>query len=116
MYAVCIQLSTACGRWCTLTLFQNLADHSRLMKQPVKILQSMRAGRFGDLTVLGSQYIDRNRVSHWCCAVWSEQEPDVRTYWISATDLPENLTGKHREAVLQAIRMWEPASSALPRA
>ena len=86
-----------------------------LMKQPVKILQSMRAGRFGDLTVLGSQYVDRNRVSHWCCAVWSEQNPDVQTYWISAADLPENLTEKHREAVLQAIRMWESSSPALQR-
>src|ERR1700690_615813 len=105
MYSVRIHLSTARGRWCTLTLFHNLADHSRLMKQPVKILQSMRAGRFGDLTVLGSQYIDRNRVSHWCCAVWSEQNPDVQTYWISAADLPENLTEKHREAVLQAIKI-----------
>ena len=86
-----------------------------LMKQPVKILQSMRAGRFGDLTVLGSQYVDRNKVSHWCCAVWSEQNPNVQTYWISAAELPENLIGKHQEAVLQAIKMWESSSPASQR-
>jgi hypothetical protein len=96
-------------------VYIELVCNRSLMKQPVKILQSMRAGRFGDLTVLGSQYVDRNRVNHWCCAVWSEQNPDVQTYWISAAELPENLTGRHQEAVLQAIRMWESSSPGLHR-
>jgi hypothetical protein len=59
------------------------ADRGQAMKQRVIVIQSMRTDRFGDVTVLGSQYRDQNRVLHWVLAVLSERNTNVRIYRVS---------------------------------
>jgi hypothetical protein len=42
------------------------------VKKHITVLQSLRAGSFEDVTVLGSQYRDHTGASSWYVAVWSE--------------------------------------------
>jgi hypothetical protein len=67
-------------------------------------LHNLKAERSADVTVIGAQYRDSESCAHWCFAVWSERSPVVRTYWISAGELPKHLIGEHRKAVLRAIK------------
>jgi hypothetical protein len=83
-------------------------------KKPIRGLQSLRTGSFEDLTVLGSQYCDHTGVSHWYVAVLSEQDVRVRIYSLPGGELPDHVDSADREALLEAIDVWEqtPASRA----
>jgi hypothetical protein len=82
--------------------------------KPIRGLQSLRTGSFEDLTVLGSQYCDHTGVSHWYVAVLSEQDVRVRIYRLPGGELPDHVDSADREALLEAIDVWEqtPASRA----
>jgi hypothetical protein len=82
------------------------------MKQPVTILQSMRAGLFAEITVTGSQYRDTRGTLHWYFAVCSEQKPKVRIYRVSGGALPPGLDSEVKRALTEAKDLWEgsPAS------
>jgi hypothetical protein len=84
------------------------------MKQPVTVLQSMRTDRFGDVTVLGSQYRDPNGATHWYFAVWSERNTNVRIHRVSNRELPAHLDSIDREALLEAIELWEASPASRP--
>jgi hypothetical protein len=53
------------------------------VKKHIMILQSLRAGRFEDVTVMGSQYRDHTGETSWYVAVSSEQNIRVRIYHLS---------------------------------
>jgi hypothetical protein len=53
------------------------------VKKHITVLQSLRAGSFEDVTVLGSQYRDHTGASSWYVAVWSEGNIRVRIYRVS---------------------------------
>jgi hypothetical protein len=82
------------------------------VKKPIRVLQSLRAGRFEDVTVLGSQYRDHSGASSWYVAVSSERNIRVRIYRLSGGELPDHVDLADREALLEAIHLWEhlPAS------
>jgi len=84
------------------------------MKQRVMVLQSMRTDRVGDVTVLGSQYRDQNSVLHWVLAVWSEQNTNVRIYRVSGGELPAHLAFADRDAVVEALYLWESSPASQP--
>jgi hypothetical protein len=74
----------------------------------------MRTDRFGDVTVLGSQYRDQNGMLHWVFAVWSEQNTNVRVFRVSDGDLPIHLDSADREAIMDAIELWESSPASQP--
>jgi hypothetical protein len=82
------------------------------VKKHITVLQSSRAGRFEDVTVLGSQYRDHTGASSWYVAVWSERNMRVRIYRVSGGELPDHVDWADREALLETIHLWEhlPAS------
>jgi hypothetical protein len=84
------------------------------MKGRVTVTQSMRTDRFGDVTVLGSQYRDQNRVLHWVLAVLSEQNTNARIYRVSGGELPTHLSFADRDAVVEAISLWESSPASQP--
>ena len=84
------------------------------MKQPVIVLQSMREDRFGDVTVLGSQYRDQIGAVHWYFAVWSEQNTNVRIHRVSGGEIPFYLHSAEREALIEAIAAWESSPASQP--
>jgi hypothetical protein len=82
------------------------------VEKPITVLQSLRAGRFEDVTVLGSQYRDHTGASSWYVAVWSERDITARIYHLSGGELPDHVNWVDREALLEIIHLWEhlPAS------
>jgi hypothetical protein len=84
------------------------------MKQPVTVLQSMRTDRFGDVTVLGSQYRDQDRATHWYFAAWSERNANVRIHRVTNRELSAYLDSIDREALLEAIELWEASPASRP--
>jgi hypothetical protein len=77
------------------------------LEKPIRVLQSLRAGRFEDVMVLGSQYRDHTGASSWYVAVWSEKNVRVRVYHLSGEELPDHVDWADREALLHTIRLWE---------
>jgi hypothetical protein len=82
--------------------------------KPIRVLQTLRIGSFEDLTVLGSQYCDHTGVSHWYVAVLSEQDVRVRIYRLPGGELPDHVDSADREALLEAIDMWEQTPASQP--
>jgi len=82
------------------------------VKKHLIVLQSLRSGRFDDVTVLGSQYRDHTGASNWYVAVSSEQNIRIRIYRLSGGELPDHVDLADRQALLEAIQLWEylPAS------
>jgi hypothetical protein len=80
----------------------------------IRVLQTLRVGSFEDLTVLGSQYCDHTGVSHWYVAVLSEQDVRVRIYRLPGGELPDHVDSADREALLEAIDMWEQTPASQP--
>ena len=82
------------------------------VKKHITILQSLRADRFEDVTVLGSQYRYHTGASSWYVAVWSERNIRVRIYRLSGGELPDHVDLADREALMETIHRWEhlPAS------
>jgi hypothetical protein len=82
------------------------------VRKHITVLQSVRAGRFADVTVLGSQYRDHTGATSWYVAVSSEQNIKIRIYRLSGRELPYHVDLAHQQALLDAIRLWEylPAS------
>jgi hypothetical protein len=82
------------------------------VKKHITVLQSLRTGRFEDVTVLGSQYRDHTGESSWYVALWSERNISVRIYRLSGGELPDHVDLADREALLETIDLWErlPAS------
>jgi hypothetical protein len=76
------------------------------------VLQSLRVGRFEDVTVLGTQYRDHTGASSWYVALWSERNIRIRVYRLSGEELPDHVDWADREALLETIHLWEhlPAS------
>jgi hypothetical protein len=73
----------------------------------IEVIQSMRIGTFGDFVVLGSQYKDESGGRHWYIALLTGPEPVARIHHVIAGELPEELTVDERDAVIEAIRLWE---------
>jgi hypothetical protein len=71
--------------------------------KPIRILQTLRVGKFEDLTILGSQYCDHIGVSQWYVAVVSEREVTVRIYRLPGGELPDHVPSVDRQAMLEAI-------------
>jgi hypothetical protein len=84
------------------------------VKKPIGVLQSLRTGRFEDVTVLGSQYRDHTGVSHWYVAVSSEQNLKVRLYRLPGGELPDHVYSADRLALLEAIALWEQSPASQP--
>jgi hypothetical protein len=82
--------------------------------KPIRVLQTLRIGSFEDLTVLGSQYCDHTGVSHWYVAVLSEQDVRARIYRLPGGELPDHVDSADREALLEAIDMWEQTPASQP--
>jgi hypothetical protein len=79
-----------------------------------EIVQSMRAGSFGGFVVLGSQYRDGIGELHWYVALLPEQTPGTKIYHITAGEMPDELMGDERHAVIEAIRSWEAQPASQP--
>lgn len=77
------------------------------MKQPMTVRQSIRTDKFGCVTVLGSQYRDQNGVLHWYFPVLSEQNNNIRIHHVSGGELPTHIDSADREALMEAIDLWE---------
>jgi hypothetical protein len=84
------------------------------VNKPIRVLQSLRTGRFEDVTVLGSQYRDHTGASSWYVAVSSEQNIGVRIYRLSGGELPDHVDLADRQALLEAIHLWEQSPASQP--
>jgi hypothetical protein len=78
----------------------------------ITVLQSLRAARFEDVTILGSQYRDHTGASSWYIALWSERNIRVRIYRLSGGELPDHIDLADLEALRETVHLWErlPAS------
>jgi hypothetical protein len=72
-----------------------------------EVTQSMRIGTFGGFVVMGSQYRDEAGDLHWYVALLPGSEPVIRVHHVLGGELPEDLTVAERDAVIQAIKLWE---------
>lgn len=79
-----------------------------------EIVQSMRAGSFGGFVVLGSQYRDEIGELHWYIALLPERGPGTVIYHVVDGEMPDQLTGDGRHAVIEAIRSWESQPASRP--
>jgi hypothetical protein len=82
---------------------------SSIEKEPmfaIELIQSMRTGTFGEFVVMGSQYKDQAGDRHWYIALLTGPEP-ARIHHVIAGELPDELTVDERDAVIQAITLWE---------
>jgi hypothetical protein len=70
------------------------------------VTQNMRSGRFGGFVVMGSQYSDEAGERHWYIAL-AGPEPATKICHVIAGELPDDLTVDERDALIQAIRLWE---------
>jgi hypothetical protein len=77
------------------------------VRKHITVLQSLRTGRFEDVTVLGSQYRDHTGETSWYVAVSSEQNIRIRIYRLSGGELPDHVDLADRQALLDAIQLWE---------
>jgi hypothetical protein len=84
------------------------------MNKPIRVLQSLRVGRFEGVTVLGSQYCDHTGASHWYVAVSSEQNLKVRIYRLPGGELPDHVDLADREVLLEAVDQWEHLQTSQP--
>jgi hypothetical protein len=84
------------------------------MSKTISVIQSLRAGSFEDVTVLGSQYRDHTGASHWYVAVSSEWNPRVRIYRLPGGELPDHVCLADRQALLEAIDLWEHSPASQP--
>ena len=73
----------------------------------IELIQSMRTGTFGEFVVMGSQYEDESGDRHWYIALLTGPEPVAAIHHVIAGELPDELTVDERDAVIQAIRLWE---------
>jgi hypothetical protein len=65
-----------------------LAFEEEQMEVTLTPVQSMKTDRFGDVTVLGSQYLDESDCLIWHFAVWSERDTDVKCYFVKDDGMP----------------------------
>jgi hypothetical protein len=72
-----------------------------------EVTQSMQIGTFGGFVVMGSQYRDEAGDRHWYIALLAGPEPVTRIHHLIAGELPKELTMDERDAVIQAIKLWE---------
>jgi hypothetical protein len=79
------------------------------------VLQSLRAARFEDVTILGSQYRDPTGASSWRIALWSERNIRVRIYRLSGGELPDHVDLADREPLRETIHLWEHLPASRPR-
>jgi hypothetical protein len=80
----------------------------------ITVLQSLRATRFEDVTVLGSQYRDHTGASSWYVAVWSDRNIRVRIYRLSGGELPDHVDLADREALRETVHLWERSPASRP--
>jgi hypothetical protein len=73
----------------------------------IELIQSMRTGTFGEFVVMGSQYKDQAGDRHWYIALLTGPEPVAKIHHVTAGELPDELTVDERDAVIEAIRLWE---------
>jgi hypothetical protein len=66
----------------------------------------MKTGTFGGFVVMGSQYCDEEGERHWYIAL-AGPDPATKVYHVVAGELPDELTVDERDAVIQAVRLWE---------
>jgi hypothetical protein len=79
----------------------------------IELIQSMRIGTFGDFVVMGSPYSDVAGDRLWYIALLTGPEPVANIHHVIAGELPDEPTIDERDAVIEAIRLWE--SQALSR-
>jgi hypothetical protein len=74
----------------------------------------MRTGVFDGFILLGSQYRDQVGELHWYIALLPKRSSAPTIYHVVAGELPDELTGDERQAVMMAIRSWEDQPSSRP--
>jgi hypothetical protein len=70
-------------------------------------VRKMRIGKFGDITLLGSQYRDESGQLHWYVAMFSDHDPNVRIHHLLGGEIPGNLQADEMRALIEAITRWE---------
>ena len=82
----------------------------------VQVIESMRSGVFADFVVLGSQYRDQPGQLHWYLAIFPNDNaisnPKIRR--VSRGIMPDGITRDEREAIAQAIHLWESEPASRP--
>lgn len=71
-----------------------------------EVIQSMRIGTFDGVTVLGSQYRDEAGDRQWYVAVLAGPGAATKIYHLRDGELPDALEAEERDAVIQAIELW----------
>ena len=74
----------------------------------------MRTGIFGEFQVLGSQYRDEVGELHWYVALLCSENSSPKIHHILDGLLPEQLVKDERDAVIEAITLWEREPTARP--
>ena len=80
-----------------------------------EVVQSMRAGTFGEFVVLGSQYRDQSGELHWYIAVLSEDSPNSKLRHVLTGERPEGLSQGELQATVDAIWLWESYPGSRPQ-
>jgi hypothetical protein len=78
------------------------------------VIQSMRMGTFGGFKVLGSQYRDEIGEHHWYVALLPSEKPSPTIHHILAGLIPEQLEQEERDAIIEALTLWEREPAARP--
>jgi hypothetical protein len=78
------------------------------------VVQSMRTGTFGEFVVLGSQYRDQGGELNWYVALVAVNGSPFKIHHVLSGDLPEGLPQDQREAMDQAICLWESQPESRP--
>jgi hypothetical protein len=76
--------------------------------------QSMRASTFGEFVVLGSQYRDQAGELRWYVALVAVNGSPSKIRQVLSGGLPEGLAQDEREAMAQAICLWESQPESRP--
>jgi hypothetical protein len=79
-----------------------------------EVVQSMRGGIFSGFAVLGSQYRDQTGTLNWYVALVAvDGSPSKIRHFLNG-EWPEGVPQDQREAVVQAIRLWESQPESRP--
>jgi hypothetical protein len=74
----------------------------------------MRAGTFGEFVVLGSQYRDQSGELKWYVALVATNGYPSKICHVLSGELPEGLALDEREAIVQAICLWDSQPASRP--
>jgi hypothetical protein len=80
---------------------------NRTHVRQTEVLQSVKAGTFGEFVVLGSEYRAQSGELHWYIAVLCEGCPSFKLRHVLRGEAPEGLNQDESEAVVEAIWLWD---------